>query len=154
MPRAPRSQDRDFRALDASGTPQGRKTATEASAALKSLLRRDSELETLLLNRLERAGLPVPDQQFRFCPTRRWRADFAYPSDRLLIEVDGGIYSGGRHTRGSGFEADCEKTSTAAAMGYRVIRVTRRMIEDGRAAALIQQALLPARDAGEEEGAG
>jgi very-short-patch-repair endonuclease len=100
-----------------------------------------SELEALLLNRLERAGLPVPVGQFRFCPTRRWRADFAYPASMLLIEADGGTWSGGRHVRGSGFEADCEKTSAAAALGYRVIRVTRKMIQSGLAVELIAQAL-------------
>ncbi len=100
-----------------------------------------SELELILLNRLEIAGLPAPEQQFRFDPKRRWRADFAYPSAMLLIEADGGTWNGGRHVRGKGFEADCEKTSTAAAIGYRVIRVTRTMIEDGRAAALIARAL-------------
>lgn len=101
-----------------------------------------SELEVVLLNRLERAGLPAPEQQFRFCLTRRWRADMAYPDAMLLIEADGGTWVGGRHTRGKGFENDCEKTSTAAAMGYRVIRVTRSMIEDGRAVELIRRALV------------
>ena len=95
----------------------------------------------ILANRIERAGLPAPVRQYRFCPTRRWRADYAYPDAMLLIEVDGGTWSGGRHVRGKGFEADCEKTSTAAALGYRVVRVTRAMVEDGRAVALIAQAL-------------
>ena len=100
-----------------------------------------SELEWRLLNRMAIAGLPGPVSQFRFCPTRRWRADFAYPAAMLLIEVDGGTWTHGRHVRGKGFEADCEKTSTAAALGFRVIRVTREMVEDGRAVALIRQAL-------------
>lgn len=101
----------------------------------------DSELEMILANRVERAGLPPMLPQFRFCPTRRWRADFAYPEAMLLIEVDGGTWTGGRHVRGKGFENDCEKTSTAAALGYRVIRLTRGMIESGQAVELIRQAL-------------
>ena len=100
-----------------------------------------SDLELALLNRILRTGLPAPEKQFRFCPTRRWHADFAYPAHRLLIEVDGGGYVAGRHTRGKGFEDDCERTSTAAALGYRVIRVTRNLINDGRAVSLIAQAL-------------
>lgn len=100
-----------------------------------------SELEAILANRIAIAGLPQPEIQFKFCPTRRWRADFAYPSAMLLIEADGGTWTAGRHVRGKGFEADCEKTSTAAALGYRVIRVTRDMIEDGRAVELIRRAL-------------
>jgi len=101
----------------------------------------DSELEMMLLVRLERAGLPVPVHQFRFCPTRKWHADMAYPSAMLLIEVDGGAYTQGRHTRGKGFEEDCVKLSTAAALGYRVVRVTGTHIRSGEAVRLIAQAL-------------
>ncbi len=60
--------------------------------------------------------------EFRFHPTRKWRADFAIPSIRLLIEIDGGIWSGGRHTRGGGFIGDMEKLNAAACLGYRVLR--------------------------------
>lgn len=100
-----------------------------------------SELELLLLNRLMLARLPEPERQFQFCPTRQWRSDFAYPVARLLIECDGGAYIQGRHTRGKGFEEDCVKLSTAAALGYRVIRVTRTHIQSGQAVELIRLAL-------------
>jgi very-short-patch-repair endonuclease len=129
--------------------PRRRPAAQEATESLKMAHGASvgdfggyaSELEAVLANRIAKAGLPAPAVQYRFCPTRRWRADFAYPDAMLLIEADGGTWSGGRHVRGKGFEADCEKTSTAAALGYRVIRVTREMIEDGRAVRLIAQAL-------------
>ena len=60
--------------------------------------------------------------EFKFHPTREWSADFAIPSRLLIIEIDGGIFSGGRHTRGAGFLADCEKLNAAAMLGYRVLR--------------------------------
>ncbi len=66
--------------------------------------------------------------EFNFHPTRKWRADFAIPSAKLLIEVDGGAWSGGRHTRGAGFIADQEKTNAAACLGYRVLRYTPKRI--------------------------
>lgn len=100
-----------------------------------------SMLELMLLNRILRTGLPEPEKQFRFCATRRWHADFAYPSAMLLIEVDGGSWNGGRHTRGAGFENDCEKLSHAAMLGWRVIRVTGKQIESGEAVRWIAQAL-------------
>lgn len=100
-----------------------------------------SELELILLNRMHQAGLPEPEKQFRFCPTRRWAADFAFQDARLLVECDGGNFTEGRHTRGKGFEDDCEKLSTAAAMGWRVIRVTRNHIKSGLAVTLIARAL-------------
>jgi len=85
--------------------------------------------------------LPQPVREFRFAPTRRFRADFAYPEKRLLIEVDGGGFVAGRHTRGAGFATDCEKQSLAAVLGWRVIRVTPAQIDDGRAIEWIRQAL-------------
>ena len=70
------------------------------------------------------AGLPEPVPEYRFHPARRWRADYAWPLQRVLVEIDGGVWSGGRHTRGAGFVADCEKLNAAALLGYAVLRYT------------------------------
>ena len=61
--------------------------------------------------------------EFRFDSTRKWRADFMviHPS-RILIEVEGGVWTKGRHTRGDGFVKDIEKYNAAAIKGYRVMR--------------------------------
>ena len=55
---------------------------------------------------------------------RRWRSDIAIPAEWLLVEVEGGTWSGGRHTRGKGYENDCEKYNTAVLLGWRVLRFT------------------------------
>jgi hypothetical protein len=78
-----------------------------------------------------------------FWAKRAWRFDFAWPSHHLAVEVEGGAWSGGRHTRGAGFEADCEKYAVAALLGWRVLRVTGSMIKDGRALEIIQTAIHP-----------
>ena len=39
------------------------------------------------------------EQEFQFHPTRKWRADFHLKGRRILVEVEGGIWSNGRHTR-------------------------------------------------------
>lgn len=62
--------------------------------------------------------------EFMFHPTRKWRFDYAIPAAQVAIEVEGGAYTQGRHTRGRGFEADMEKYNTAEAMGWHVLRVT------------------------------
>lgn len=102
-----------------------------------------SLLEDALLTTMKQLKLPAPVREFRFAPPRLFRADFAYPEQKLLIEVDGGIWKqgGGRHNRGSGFVKDCEKYAIAAIHGFRVIRVTDKHIEDYRAAMWIAQAL-------------
>lgn len=60
--------------------------------------------------------------EFQFNDVRKWRSDFAIPSAKILIEVDGGVFSGGRHTRGAGFVADQIKHNAAAMLGYFVLR--------------------------------
>lgn len=60
--------------------------------------------------------------EFRFCPTRRFRADFIVVGYPILIEKDGAVWTGGRHVRPAGFIKDQEKTNIAASMGYYVLR--------------------------------
>ena len=67
--------------------------------------------------------LPQPERQFRFSK-RRWRLDFAWPEKKVAVEIHGGVYSHGRHTRGVGFTNDCEKMAHAAALGWRVLPFT------------------------------
>jgi very-short-patch-repair endonuclease len=75
--------------------------------------------------------------QYKFSPTRRWRSDFYIPAKKVLIEIEGGIWTNGRHTRGRGFINDCEKYNYATLSGYNVIRIptpwfckNMKMIED------------------------
>lgn len=112
---------------------------TRVSALL--LTPTSSPLEDELDRQMRDEGLPPWESEFRFHSRRKWRSDRAWPHLRLLLEVEGGIWSGGRHTRGAGYEADCEKYNEAAILGYRVIRVTSTMIEDGRALDVIKRAI-------------
>lgn len=69
------------------------------------------------------AKLPQPAAEYQFAPPRRWRFDFAWPEQRLALEVDGITPSGGRHQRFVGYMADCEKKLAAQVAGWRVIVV-------------------------------
>ena len=75
-------------------------------------------------------GVPF-EEEYRFDPERKWRFDFAYPQWKIGIEVEGGTWTGGRHTRGSGYEKDCEKYNTAAMRGWMVYRFTGKMLQSG-----------------------
>lgn len=103
-----------------------------------------SELEQALLFQLRAVGLPAPVTEHRFAPPRRWRFDLAWPDRLVACEVEGGSWVAGRHTRGRGFEHDCEKYCEAAVRGWRVLRVTTGMVMDGRAVALLERVLCPA----------
>jgi len=70
------------------------------------------------------AGLPVPVAEHRFHDSRRWRFDFAWPTQFLAVEIDGAIWTQGRHSRGSGILGDMAKLNAAALAGWRVLRYT------------------------------
>ena len=130
-PRAREQALAKLAASDARRKPAKRPKATDGR----------SDLEASLLGQIRMAGLPAPVEQFRFAPPRKWRFDGAYPDRMIAYEIDGATHSGGRHVRGSGVEVDCLKMSTAAMLGFRVMRFTGRMVEDGTALALVRAIL-------------
>jgi len=89
-----------------------------------------SDAERFLETRLKQHGVPF-HREFQFAHPRKWRADFLVPPD-LLIEVDGGTWTGGRHTRGDGVERDAEKQSAAAIARFRTLRCTTTQVLDDR----------------------
>ena len=62
--------------------------------------------------------------EYRFHPVRKWRADYAILSHKILIEQEGGVFSFGRHTRGAGYLKDMEKYNNATALGFKILRFT------------------------------
>jgi len=85
----------------------------------------------LLVRQMAREGLPSPVLEHRFHSVRRWRFDLAYPSYKIAFEYEGGIFAGGRHSRGRGFANDIEKYNTAGLMGWRVFRIHGDMVYQG-----------------------
>ena len=63
-------------------------------------------------------------KEYKFHPERRWRFDYAIPEHKIALEVEGGVWTQGRHTRPQGFLGDVEKYNTATLMGWRVFRTT------------------------------
>jgi len=78
--------------------------------------------DKLFLAALAQAGIPAPVAEFRFHPIRKWRFDFCWPDQKLALEIDGAVWTGGRHTRGSGWMKDTEKLNAAAILGFRMLR--------------------------------
>jgi very-short-patch-repair endonuclease len=86
--------------------------------------------DPLFLALVKRAKLPMPVPEYRFAPPRRWRCDYAWPDQRVALEVEGGIFTRGRHSRGAGMLKDMEKYNTLAVMGWRLIRCTPTGLRD------------------------
>jgi very-short-patch-repair endonuclease len=77
----------------------------------------------------------------RFHETRRWRFDWAWVAQKVALEVDGGVYIQGRHTRASGWLKDSEKLNTAASMGWRLLRATPQQVASGAIIETVREAL-------------
>jgi len=73
-------------------------------------------------------------REYKAIPGRQFRFDLAYIKSKILIEIHGGTWSGGRHTRGIGFKDDREKMNEAQTLGYDVYEFTSEDVENGRAA--------------------
>ena len=73
--------------------------------------------------------IATPKKEYRFFNKRRWRFDRAWIDFKIAVELEGGIYSHGRHVRGQGFENDCIKYNTAITLGWVVFRVTSNMLK-------------------------
>lgn len=119
-----------------------------------------SVLEEILADQITFAALPAPQREYRFAALsvglgpgirvrlalaglRDWRFDFAWPDRKLAIEVEGGIWAEGRHTRARGFTDDCIKYNEAQLLGWRILRVTAKMVRSGEALRLIERASSP-----------
>lgn len=100
-----------------------------------------SDAEDSLATLIKWEKLPEPSREYHFLPGRRYRFDFAFWPQKLAVEVEGGSWIGGAHTRGKHFESDCRKYGEALVAGWRVLRVTPAMVEDGTAIDLIRRAL-------------
>lgn len=80
-------------------------------------------------NRLKEAGL------------KNWRFDFAFIDQKIAVEIEGGAWTGGRHTRGKGFSEDLIKYDAAVNLGWFVYRCDGSMIKQGIAINTIRKLL-------------
>jgi len=117
-----------------------------------------SNLEEAFAKEIEKAGLPACEREYRFsrdivghgpgirarlkaAGLRDWRFDFAWPSEKVAVEIDGGVWSRGRHVRGAGFVGDMEKLNVAVLANWKVLRFSANHIRSGYALDTISRAL-------------
>lgn len=124
-----------------------------------------SALEEALLIQVKACKLPMPEMEYRFgavaaggpgkglrarlteAGLKDWRFDFAWPNLKLAVEVEGGAWVGGRHTRGKGFLEDLRKYQAAQMMGWTVYRTAGELIKSGEAVKTIEELIKACREA-------
>ena len=118
------------------------KTEPKAKAKAKAKPAGDkpagSKGEIALAGQLDARGIGF-ERELMLIPGRRFRFDFLLADHLLVIEVEGGTWSGGRHTTGVGFRSDCVKYNAALELGFRVLRYTTDMVTKGEAIAQVER---------------
>lgn len=101
----------------------------------------DYKLE--LESQMRDEGLPTYEREFKFNDKRGWRFDYFFPSERVAVEYEGGIFAKGRggHSSVSGILRDIDKYNEAALAGIIVIRVTAQTVANGEAVRLLFRAI-------------
>jgi hypothetical protein len=83
-------------------------------------------------------GLPLPEVEVRFHPTRRWRADYLWREALVIVEREGGLFSRNLQAqRAHGAPVhilrDMEKSNAAQLLGYVYLRYTPTQLDSGAA---------------------
>jgi len=97
--------------------------------------------EQLMAATLKIAGVQGWEREFAFHPKRGWRFDFAWPNERVALEIEGGVFSRGAHARPKGIVRDIRKSTEAQLLGWIVLRVLPRDVRRGLALQLVERAL-------------
>lgn len=116
-------------------------TATQEQLAKEQRKANRRKLHDAMLQQIRGTGIPLPVQEHQFMSTRRWRLDLAWLTDRVAMELHGGIWTQGGHTRGGGFQSNREKMNEAQLLGWTVLEVTPAHIKSGQALEWLARAL-------------
>lgn len=107
---------------------------------------RESALERTLAFQIRARGLPTPERELVFHPDRRWRLDFAWPDMMVAVELQGGTYTKGRHTRGAALSGEYEKLNEAQRLGWMVLLFDTKAVQKGEAIAYIERTFQTLRE--------
>ncbi len=89
------------------------------------------------LGLLKAHGLPLPELEYQFHPTRRFKADYAWPAQKLIVERQGGVWAkaGSRakkaHTEPMAILRDYEKNNLAQLAGWTYLQYTPEQLDKG-----------------------
>lgn len=99
--------------------------------------RQRSNLEVLLQEQLEQAGLPVPEYDVCYLIGSKHRLDVAWDDRRFGVEIQGEV-----HRIKSKFHGDIVKRVLGQLQGWLIVEVDRESIKSGKALEWIRQLLV------------
>jgi hypothetical protein len=82
-------------------------------------------------------------KEYKFCNDRKWLIDYYLPELNLAIEVEGGIWTAGRHINPKGFLKDMEKYNAITLHNIKLLRID----TDRLNSAYFKQLILTIKDA-------
>ena len=85
--------------------------------------------------------LPPVVFEYRFHSERKWRFDIAFPTVKVAIEVQGGIWIGGAHARGKYITRDYEKINEALLLGWIILQVQPRDLLTEETVSMVKRAV-------------
>ena len=88
--------------------------------------------EELLARQMADKGISF-ERQYAYAPGRKYRADFAILHRRVLIEIQGGIFTRQAHGSISGLLADNARINIATLNNWRILRFSPTQVENGQA---------------------
>jgi len=92
-----------------------------------------SDLEQLFAFQVKAAGLPEPEREVCVIPGRKFRFDFCWREARLLVEINGGTFTRGGHSTGTGIRRDYTKQNLCQIAGYKLLTFDADMVKSGQA---------------------
>lgn len=100
-----------------------------------------SALEETFALQIRALGLPEPVREYPAIKGRKFRFDFAWIDARLLVEINGGTFTQGGHSTGTGIRRDYEKANLATLQGWRVLMFDGQAVKSGEGADKVREAL-------------
>lgn len=73
--------------------------------------------------------IPQPIPEYNFLINRKFCIDYAWPNLSLALEIEGGIYTNGRHITPKGFIKDIEKYNLLTENGWFLLRYPPKKID-------------------------
>lgn len=108
-----------------------------------------SHLEVLFKAQCSAIGLEIEREELRFMEKRKFRFDFAWPSVKIAVEIDGGTFGFNKgHAGAIVFQKDCIKQNFAMELGWRVFRADTVMVKKIDFAQQVKRAINKAKQQG------